>query len=63
VPLYAPPGDVEALTRGLEQILNAPDLRESMSRGGSEAVAGLRWSVAGERTAEELERVMAESRV
>jgi glycosyltransferase involved in cell wall biosynthesis len=62
VPLYAPPGDAKALTRTLVRILDAPELRGSMSRRGPEAVAGLRWPIAGERTAVELEQAMAASR-
>jgi glycosyltransferase involved in cell wall biosynthesis len=56
VPLYAPPGDVEALAEQIERLLDDPERPARMSTEGRRAAAGLRWDAVAELTAGEIER-------
>jgi glycosyltransferase involved in cell wall biosynthesis len=57
VPWYVSPGDPDQLARTVAALVNAPDEAARRVTEGLAVAAGLRWSIAGERTAEVIERV------
>jgi glycosyltransferase involved in cell wall biosynthesis len=60
--LYAPPRDVEALSREIERALEDERLRETFALAGPRRAAGFRWDTAAETTARALEEVAREAR-
>ena len=52
VPWYVPPGDAARLADMLSTVLSASEAAAERAVAGIDVAAGLRWSVAGERTAE-----------
>jgi len=57
-PLYITPGDTAALAGQIERLLGeGPEELAERRRAGREAVASLRWSALGEKTAETIEQV------
>jgi len=57
VPWYVEPGDPGQLARTIAALVNAPDEAARRVTEGMAVAAGLRWSIAGERTAEIIERI------
>ena len=60
--LYAPPRDVETLSRQIERALEDEPLREALARAGPRRAAGFRWDTAAATTAEALAEVAREAR-
>lgn len=60
--LVVPPGDVDALADALDRLLDDPDLRERLGRGGRErALAEYAWPTVAARTAEVYRRAIEEA--
>ena len=55
--LYAPPRDVEALSRQIERALEDEPLRGTLALAGPRRAAGFRWDTAAAETARALEEV------
>ncbi len=60
--LYAPPRDVEALSREIERALEDAPLRETLAAEGPRRAAQFRWDAAADATAAALAEAAAEAR-
>ena len=60
--LYAPPRDVEALSRQIERALDDESLRAELALAGPRRAAGFRWEAAAETTARTLAEAAIEAR-
>jgi glycosyltransferase involved in cell wall biosynthesis len=60
--LYAPPRDVEALSRAIERVLEDAPLRETLAEAGPRRARAFRWDATAEATAVALAEVAGEAR-